>query len=480
MGKQPNIELREYSIAIQPTVDRPRDYYVPVVCEAGGCASDAIHRALHHFANNSVWKGWKEDERSEPWKIPGTVEIEILFGSGQLRHPYTTRYEDFEARCKTIGFSATFLRELRAKQPLYQCKIHRNKENTPVILELAISVYETDSIFILVRYDIATHLLQGVVFLKQVDMLSTCPLTFDSLARFLDERRAEMAADPLMLLPTLLSFLQFRSHEPVRWRHSVLRFESWLGVTRRRDHLDHMGYQGPSDRFAFLNAQQASLALEIDDAGASARSILLLLEQVGRLVRVCEGVAPCPSDAEMVTESRAVSARLYVIQVDMSAAHMQTLKGALYNRMGEADNQTMKGIAVIGLVFLPTMLVASMVQAGFSNGQGTNPSIDGWAASQFWSMFLSLCVGLTALVMGLWVAWERYGYRWLEKLRKMEVKNRWQKEGQLYALQYENELRMRQLSKLEAFPPFSDSRHRALCTNRQYCIHNTQSSFYGR
>jgi hypothetical protein len=346
------------------------------------------------------------------------------------------------------------------------------------------SVYETDSIFTLIRYDLHTKLLQGLVFVKQADKLSTCRVTFESLTRFLDERKADMAADPLLLLPTLLSFQQFRSHEPVRWRDSVLDLEGWLGVTRRRDHLDDQGYPEPSDRLAFLNAQQASLALEMDDAGASARSILLLLEQAARLVRVCGGLERCPGDVEMAIECRAVSARLYVLQVDMCAANMQTLKRALFNRMGEADNQTMKGIAVIGLVFLPTMLVASVVQAGFSNGQGANPGGGGLGVSSFWSMFLSLCVGLTVLVMGVWVAWERYGYRWLEKLRNMEVNNRWQQERQLYSLPYENELRRAQLgdlesqlNNLETFPQYADGRHRTICTNRQYCIHNRQSSF---
>jgi hypothetical protein len=188
-------------------------------------------------------------------------------------------------------------------------------------------------------------------------------------------------------------------------------------------------------------------------------------------------VERCPGEAEMAVECRMVSARLYVLQVDMCAAHMQTIKGALYNRMGEADNQTMKGIAVIGLVFLPTMLVASVFQAGSSNSQGSSSGGNGLVASKFWSLFPSLCVGLTVLVMGMWVAWERYGYRWLENLRNMEVKHRWQKDGQLCLLPYENELRIRQLSKSAQF---DDSGHRKICTNLQYCVHNRQRSFYRR
>jgi hypothetical protein len=458
-------------------MERPRDYYPHLDCKDAQCDPSSIHCALHLFANHSVWKDWKEDERTEIWTIPGRVELELFLGSGQIRHPYTTRYEEFEARCKKIEFSVSFLRELRAKQPLYQCKFHRGKQNKPALLELAISVYETDSIFILVRYDLTASLLKGLVFAKQADKLSTCPLTFSSLARFLDERRADVAADPLLLLPALLSFQQHRSHEPVRWRDSVLGLEGWLGVTRRRDHLDHQGYPGPSDRFAFLNAQQASLALDLDEAGAAARSIALVLEQVGRLARICAEVERCPGEAEMAIECRTVSARLYVLQVDMCAANMQTIKVALYNRMGEADNQTMKGIAVIGLVFLPTMLVASVFQAGSSNSPGSSSGGNGLIASNFWSLFPSLCVGLTALVMGMWVAWERYGYRWLESLRNMEVKRRWQEEQQRYSLPYENELRIRQLSMSAQF---DDSGHRTICTNRQYCIHNRQRSYYRR
>jgi hypothetical protein len=431
---------------------------------------------LHIFANHSVWKGRREDERTLRWTIPGLVELDLWLGSGQIRQPYSTQYEEFEDHCGRIGFSAGFLRELRAKQPLYQCKIHRNGANKPAILELAISVYETDSIFILVRYDITGRLLKGLVFTKEVDKLATCPLTFRSLERFLDERRDDAASDPLMIITTLLSFLEMRSHEPVRWRDSILALEGRLGVTRRREHLDELGYPEPSDRFAFLNAQQASLALELHDAGAAARSIALLLGRISRLVRLCEGVGRCPSPVELATECREVTARLYVLQVDMCAADVTTLEGGLYNRMGEAYNQTMKGIAVIGLVFLPTMLVSGVFQAGSGGGQGSSGSGSyGLDARSFWSLFMSLCAALTVLMIAAWVAWERCGYRWMEQIRNLEVEHHWKQDRELYSVACESELRSQQLSR-SAQP--IDSRHRAICTNRRFCIDNKQRGFY--
>jgi hypothetical protein len=53
------------------------------------------------------------------------------------------------------------------------------------VLELAMAVYETDAIFILVRYDIIAQVLKGLVFFKQFDGLSTSNLTLNSVDSFL-------------------------------------------------------------------------------------------------------------------------------------------------------------------------------------------------------------------------------------------------------------------------------------------------------
>src|SRR3954447_12289274 len=144
------IELPPYLNTTQRTMQSPRDYYQHCDCTDAKCNPDSRHCALHPFANHAVWKAWKEDEQTVEWSASRNVKINIFLGSGQIRNPYTTKYETFETHCEMIGFSPQFLRQLRSKQPFYECTIHRNDDKKPMILELAISVYETDSMFILV------------------------------------------------------------------------------------------------------------------------------------------------------------------------------------------------------------------------------------------------------------------------------------------------------------------------------------------
>jgi len=393
--------------------------------------------------------------------------MEVLLGSGQLDHPFTTSHEAFARRCASIGFSAGFLRNLRGKQPLFECRFQSEGNKKPDVLELAMATYETDAILILIRYDIASQVLKGLVFFKQMDVLSKCDITFDSIIPFLDERKDEIEETPLTLLPILLSFLQFRSHNSVNWRVSPLNAEGELGVTHRRDFMDAKGYPKANDDLAFLNAHLASMAHELDDTVAAASNVQLLLKQTALAVRICKGADPCPGKAELMAECRAVNAQLYVEQVQMSIANMQTLKGALYNKIGAAENRTTKSIAVLGLVVLPTMLVSNVFAAGIFNLQGPSSNVDGGVVSKSWPLFLSLCVGLTGLMLSMWTLWERCGNRWLENLGNTEVQNRWRKDGQPTSVPQETELRkMLIIKSKKGLVQF----RRSHCTDGYFCI----------
>jgi hypothetical protein len=451
-------------------------YYSPLDCKGAECNS--VNCALHPLAMHSVWQPPEKEEETEPWEIPGKVDIELFLGSGQLDTPFTMGHKAFASRC--AKFSTGFLRELRGKQPLYECKI-QSQGNRPTVLELAMAVYETDAIFILVRYDIVAQVLTGLIFFKQFDGLSTCTLTLNSIVSFLNERRDEIQVAPLILLPTLLSFLQFRSHTPIRWRVSLLNAEARLGVTRRRDFLDLKGYPAAIDDFAFLNAHLSSLAHELDDTAAATKSIRLLHAQVGRVVRICEGFERCPSMAELAAECKEVYAQLFDLQVGMSRGNGQTLQGALYNKIGVAENQRMKVIAVISLMFLPTTLVAGVFGAGIISVQGAHSgSGSGQVVSKLWPLFLLLCVGLTVLVFGLWIAWERHGNRWLRKLGRMDVQGRWQTQQPVGYVPFEKKLREKQLSESqESLAQLErDGRQRSNCSDGYYCLeHNKEYTF---
>src|SRR6266480_1713262 len=183
-----DLELGAYSTAVESKDElQPDRYYAPLDCKGARC--DPVNCALHPLTMHSVWQTQEKGEQTERWKISEKVDIELFLGSGQLSHPFSISHEEFVRRCKRIEFSADFLRNLRAKQPLYECKIHESKENKLAVLELAMVVYETDAIFILVRYNVAAQVLKGLIFFKKLDAISTCPLTFDSIVPFLDERR---------------------------------------------------------------------------------------------------------------------------------------------------------------------------------------------------------------------------------------------------------------------------------------------------
>jgi len=438
--------------------------------DCNGSECNPVNCALHAMSMHTVWQDEEKEEQIRQWpKTPANVEMEVGLGSGQVDHPFTTSHEAFARRCESIGFSPAFLRNLRGKQPLFECRIQRNENKKPEVLELAISTYETDAILILVRYDIASQVLKGLVFFKQMDSLSKCDIRFDSIIPFLDERKDEIEETPLIILPILLSFLQFRSHNSVKWRVDLHNAEGELGVTRRRDFLDAKGYRKATDDFAFLNAHLASTAHELDDTVAAAKNIQLLLQQTAKVVRICDGVERCPSRAELMAECRAVNAQLYAEQVQMSIANMQTLRGALYSRMGAAENRTAKSIAMLGLVVLPTMLVSNVFATGILNLQGTYSNVDGGTVSKLWPWFLSLCVGLTALMFSLWTLWERCGARWLEKLGNTEIQKRWRQEGQPDFVPQATE--MRKVQKIESEKALVQfGRQRSFCSDGYICM----------
>jgi hypothetical protein len=125
--------------------------------------------------------------------------------------------------------------------------------------------------------------------------------------------------------------------------------------------------------------------------------------------------------------------------------------------------------------------VSGVFSAGIFSVQGAqSSSCGGQIVSELWPLFLLLCIGLTVLMFGLWVAWERYGKCRLRNHGSMNVRGCWQAGQVVDYTPYENERgktwlskSQRGLARLER-----DKRQRSHCSDAYYCLeHSRENTF---
>jgi hypothetical protein len=407
-----DLEMRRVSIPLPVATS---DKYYPPKVES----TSPTRQALTEFVCNSVWIQPNSSLRQcKEWSTEN-VELYIHLGSGQLATPYTISHEEFEDRCKI--FTPGFLQKLYWKRSQFEYCLHY--EEKPTVLELGISTYENDSFMGLFRYDIQQKKIYGNVFCKSSDHINIKPINIEDFYTFLECRKEFLIENPLMIVTSVLDFMQRRGQNFVRWRVSLYGLESSLGVTGKTDILKYHGYPDISDNYDVLNAELASLGGDVANSELSMASILFLAKEFSKVVKFCETGTLFPSIQIQEVDSIISRAELYLRHMKMCKDTLHGLTAVLYNRINQRESYSMKTIAVATLIFLPATFVSTIFGVGifdFHAYQGQNPT----TVSKYWIIYFTICTLLTALTLAIWTVWYKWGSRWVRR-RKPDLESQW-------------------------------------------------------
>jgi len=391
-----------------------------------------IMRGLEYFVKYAAWNASKD--RLQTWSCTPNLQVSIGEGSGQLSAAFSIGSQRFCSLCAEIGFSQSFLQKVDAKAPMFEYRFDfpelANESTPPSHLELAMSTFENDSFFCLLRYELKKKNSKVLIFLKARDNLSrNRPLLTQHLIACFDSHRATLHRHPLMILNSLLYFIQNEAHRYVRWRLELYSLESRLGVTRDGDALRLGGYAEADHDFALLNADLAGLAKNLADTELSASTILEHAKALQRIVGYCEeyealdargqsaSAKPIFSENKEEIQSTIIRAELYLRHVKMAQTSLQSLSAVLYNRINKQDTDSMKTIAVVTLVFLPATFVSAIFSTGIFNFHASESPDNPRTISKYGWVYLLVCLLSTSLTLISWVCWYRWGRVWLEKLK---------------------------------------------------------------
>lgn len=385
---------------------------------------------LDEFLRYASWSNQSWDSLYA-WSCTSNLTVHLGVGSGQRHWPFPVSSEEFQRYCETIGFSELFLNALVAKAPLFEHRfVVTDASDVPTHLEIAMATLENDSFFSLLRYHIAKSEAKVIIFFKPVDHINRTPLYLSKIIAWLDSNSELLRRHPLMILGAFLSFMQFRAHEFLRWRLELNNMEARLGVTRESESLRQGGYSEISYDFTAMNADLAGLSKKIADSELSASILLEHGKCFQRLVVLCEDYeahykSPLREPATELlgtTEQREVlksivaRGELYIKQSKMLQDVLTSLEAVLYNRINKQDTQSMKTIAIVSLVFLPTTFVSTIFATGIFNFHASDPPDNPRTISKYGWIYLLACILFTCLTLASWVCWHKWGRVGLEKL----------------------------------------------------------------
>ncbi|KAJ9666403.1 hypothetical protein H2201_003591 [Coniosporium apollinis] len=291
----------------------------------------------------------------------------------------------------------------------------------PTHLEFAAGNYEYDAFLLLLRHkrgDSSSASTKCLRFLKEYDQLKHTPLHLAAVRAYLQEHENILTRHPLLIINVVLSMLQARAQEYVRWRQELYSIEARLGITRNLDGLRRSLYPDVDYDFTGLNADLAGIARMIIDNELSASTILEHAEALQRVVAICEKyerAAAVPArnspagaawEESFVTSeqfeeinSTITRAKLCLKHVKMTQDVLQSLTAALYNRINKQDTQSMETIAVVTLLFLPATFVSAIFSTGIFRFHAGEADGNGRVISRFGWIYLMLCLLLTSLTL---------------------------------------------------------------------------------
>lgn len=121
-----------------------------------------------------------------------------------------------------------------------------------------------------------------------MDRVRKQPFLNSDLILWFTKNEAMLQRNSLLILNVILEFIQFRTHEYVRWREELYNLEGRLGVTRDGERLKQHGFSHVDHDFALLNADLAGVAQKLADTELSASTFLKQAMELQRLIGICE------------------------------------------------------------------------------------------------------------------------------------------------------------------------------------------------
>jgi hypothetical protein len=392
-----------------------------------------------HVLPNAAWSfgGWTR------WSLPPTMEVTIGEGSGQRRSPFLCSRTIFDQIVADYEFSERILHRVKEKQSYFEHVFSGGE--WPNILEIAASTYEHDAFFCLIRCNLVTKETRCLLFLKTYDRLKTTTLRLRSVVDYISAHYT-LPSQPLLIFNIILSLLQSRAHDFLRWRQQLYEIEARIGVSANLEILRQSHYSDVEYDFSKLNADLTGIARSIADNELSVATMLDHARAFLRVVDMCERVQHPPASKRAKSSNPSLSppkegdpedspdrptfnylheevqstisrAEMYLRHTKMTNDVLTSLTAALYNRINKSDTRSMKTIAVVTLFFLPSLFVAAIFSTGIFNFQaGEDPSHERVISRYGW-VYLLVTLLLTVLTLVIWSIWFFWGEMWLDRLR---------------------------------------------------------------
>jgi hypothetical protein len=375
----------------------------------------------------------------------GSFELSVGMGSGQRRSPFSCDRRMFDEIVAEYGFSEQIIRRVKAKESYFEHVFSGG--DWPNILEIAASTYEHDAFLCLIRYEISIKRTRCLLFIKDHDGLKETTLDLAAVVDYIKANFSLEERQPLQIFNVILSLLQSRAHDFLRWRQKLYNIEARIGVSADLEVLRKSQYSDIDYDFGRLNADLTSIAQDIADNELSVATILDHARGFLRVVDICERLLhPTAANSTQAGDSAKTNtddvasqnpyegppfnylheevqstisrAEMYLKHTKMTNNVLTSLTAALYNRINKSDTRSMKTIAVVTLFFLPSLFVASIFSTGIFNFQaGENPGEERVISRYGWIYLLATLL-LTAVTLVVWTIWFVWGEMWLDNLRE--------------------------------------------------------------
>ena len=240
-----------------------------------------------------------------------------------------------------------------------------------------------------------------------------------------------------MVVSVILERMQSRIQDYRYWRERLYGMEARLGITRNLEVLKKGKYTAISHNFEGLNADIGELARRAADNKLIAATLLEQAKLIHRLAGISEQLQnpaiitsnssvagpPISQNCEEL-QSIISSAELYVKQMEMVQAVIESQADMLYNRITKQDSESMKTIAVVTLLLLPATFVSVVFASGIFNFQAGEPEDDARIISRYGWIYLLVCVVVTVCTLIFWAAWYFWGRKKLERWKFSRIQNR--------------------------------------------------------
>jgi hypothetical protein len=147
----------------------------------------------YDFTSHASWSRFPHARLS---MLSCSPKLMVAFGegSGQQSPPFSIISQEFKTLCRSeLGFSQPFMQKLVTKSSLFEHHFDFSESSeisAPMHLEIAMSNFENDSFFCLLRYDITARKAKCMLFVKPLDHLKRRLLLRNELVGWFDKNQS--------------------------------------------------------------------------------------------------------------------------------------------------------------------------------------------------------------------------------------------------------------------------------------------------